>query len=135
MIPDDVKKLFSSGTVIWLATVDGDGVPNVAPMLQYWWVDEGTLLIGDYFMKATKANVQATGRLCVAANDGEAETSYKLKGPARSVTEGEMYDKAMAERRKVKADAPDFKSVIVFTVEEIYDLAPGESAGRLVAKV
>ena len=135
MIPEDVKTLFAGGRVIWLATVDADGVPNVAPMLQYWWADERTMLIGDHFMKATKANVEAGGKLCIAANDPDAKTSFKLKGPARVETAGPMFDRAMAECRKVKADAPNFKSVLVFTVEQVYDLRPGENAGGLMAKV
>jgi len=135
VIPEEVKALFAGGKVIWLATVDAAGVPNVAPMLQYWWADDKTMLIGDYFMKATKANVEAVGKLCIAANDSEAKASFKLKGSARVETSGPMYDRAMAERKKVKADAPKFKSVVVFTVEEVYDLRAGENAGALMAKV
>lgn len=135
MIPDDVKALFDGKHVIWLGTVDAGGVPNVAPMMQYWWADAKTMVIGDYFMKATRANAQVTGVMCIAASDADAKKSFKLKGAARVETEGPMYDFAMAERRKVKADANPFKSVVVFTVHGVYDLMPGPNAGALIAEV
>jgi len=61
-IPSEVKRLLDRGKTISLATVDRDGNPNVAPMLQYWWFSGDTMVIADLFMRATSANVRDTGK-------------------------------------------------------------------------
>ena len=77
-IPNDVKAAFRDRPIVWLATADDSGVPNVAPMLQYWWIEEGTLVIGDIFMKATRANIESNGEACIAVYDAGSNNAYKL---------------------------------------------------------
>ncbi len=132
MIPQEVKDLFGGGRIVWMATADEAGVPNAAPMLQYWWVGEDTMVIGDMFMKATKANVEATGKVCLGVLDEAGEKSYKIKGAASYVTQGEMYDFAQAELTK-KKPGKKFKGAVVFTVQSAYNLTRGQNAGSLIA--
>ena len=132
MIPQEVKKVFGDGRIIWMATADAAGVPNVAPMLQYWWVDESTMVISDVFMKASKANAQATGKVCLAVLDEASGQSYKLKGTACYQTEGKMYDCAQAKLSK-KNPGKKFKGVVVCQIDSVYDLSRGENAGKQIA--
>jgi len=134
MIPQEVRELFAAGRLAWLATADGEGVPNVAPMLQYWWADEKTIVVGDLFMKATKANVEATGKACLAVYDESSDKSYKLKGRARYETSGPLYDLAQGELAKRKPDKK-FKGVVALRVRSVYDLSRGPRAGALIAEV
>jgi predicted pyridoxine 5'-phosphate oxidase superfamily flavin-nucleotide-binding protein len=131
MIPQEVKSLFGYGKLCWMATADALAIPNVAPMRQVWWVGEKCLVIGDMFMKATATNVRSMGRVCLAAYDPETGQSWKMTGMATYETEGPNYDMAQAELQKKKPDKR-FKGVVVFTVQAVYDQAPGPNAGSLV---
>ncbi len=134
MIPEPVKAMFTGGSLFFLATADAQGTPNVAPMLQAWWADETTLVIGDMLMKATRANVQATGKVCLSAWDEASDRAYKLVGDAVYETAGPRYDVAQAELVKTKPDKR-FKGVVVLTVRAVYDQTRGPNAGALVAEV
>lgn len=134
MIPEEVKSLFGNRQLCWLATADATGLPNVAPMRQVWWTGERSLVIGDMFMKATAANIQSTGRMCLAAYDQETERSWKLTGTATYETEGPNYDMAQAEVQKSKP-GKRFKGVVVFSIQGVYDQVPGPNAGSLVLKL
>ncbi|MBN2577804.1 MAG: pyridoxamine 5'-phosphate oxidase family protein [Pirellulales bacterium] len=131
MTLQDVKPLFSGSHVVWMATADASGMPNVAPMRQLWWSGERTLVIGDLFMKVSAANVQATGRACLGVHDAEGEKAWKLTGTASYETEGPNYDLAQTELAKKKPDKR-FKGVVVFTVQAVYDQMPGPNAGKVV---
>lgn len=134
MIPEEVKSLFGNRQLCWMATADASGAPNVAPMRQAWWSGQRSLVIGDMFMKATAANIQSTGRMCLAAYNPEAERSWKLTGTATYEMEGPNYDMAQAELQKNKL-GKRFKGVVVFTIQAVYDQVPGPNAGSLVIKL
>lgn len=129
-IPEQVKDMFGNGLMVYLATVDENCMPNVVPMLQYWWFDEDTMVIGDLFMKATRANIQANGRACISGC-GKGGESYKLKGTATYETSGPAYDLANGNLHKRKPDK-DFKGVVVFKVTEVYNASRGPKAGELM---
>ncbi len=134
MIPQEVKSLFDGNHVCWMATADASGTPNVAPMLNLWWSGEQSLVIGDMFMKTTAANVQSHGRMCLAAYDPATGRSWKMTGTATYETKGPNYDMAQAELQKKNPDMR-FKGAVVFTIQAVYDQAPGANAGKLVVKL
>jgi len=131
-IPEQVVKMFNEKPMMYLATVDGDGMPNVVPMLMYWWFSDDTMVIGDLYMKATKANVQATGKACISAC-GKSGEAYKLKGTATYQTSGPAYDLANGELHKSKPER-NFKGAVVFKVTSVYDATRGSEAGKLMAE-
>jgi predicted pyridoxine 5'-phosphate oxidase superfamily flavin-nucleotide-binding protein len=85
-------------------------------------------------MKATASNIQSTGRMCLAAHDQQTERSWKLIGTAAYETEGPNYDMAQAELQKNKP-GKRFKGVVAFTIDAVYDQAPGPNAGSLVVRL
>ncbi|MEO0098795.1 MAG: pyridoxamine 5'-phosphate oxidase family protein [candidate division WOR-3 bacterium] len=131
-IPERVKKLIDGTRNIAFATVDKEGMPNVVPMLQYWWLAEDTLVIADFLMKKSKENVLETGKVCIAVWDDTGE-SYKLKGNAAYETSGPGYDLA---KRKIQEKTPDRcpKGVVVIKFTEVYNTSRGPKAGELIAK-
>jgi predicted pyridoxine 5'-phosphate oxidase superfamily flavin-nucleotide-binding protein len=131
-IPEPVKKMFEKRPMMYLATVGEDGMPNVVPMLQYWWFDQDTMVVGDLFMKATKANIKANGKVCISAC-GEGNEAYKLKGTATYETSGPAYGLANGELHRGNP-GKDFKGVVVLKVTEVYDAAKGPDAGRLMVR-
>jgi len=134
MTPAPCKAMFTGGSLFFMGTAGADGTPNVAPMLQAWWADDRTLVIGDMMMKATAANARATGKVCLSAYDADADKACKLVGTAVYETEGPRYDLAQAELAK-KAPDKHFKGVVVVTVKAVYDQSRGPNAGSLVAEV
>ena len=132
-IPEKAKRLMEQGKVIALATSSKEAIPNVVFMLQYWWFQQDTLVIGDVFMNATHRNVQENGFASFCVWDEETDQSYKFKGTTRYETLGEAYEFANANLHKKKPDK-NFKGVVVIKVTEVYDASRGENAGKLIAK-
>ena len=102
-------------------------------MLQYWWVNNHTLIIADFFMKATRVNIEANNRVCIAVWDDQSGESYKFKGTATYQITGEMYEKG---KNFVQKSNPGKipKGVVVVKIKEVYDLFRGPNAGNLIAK-
>jgi predicted pyridoxine 5'-phosphate oxidase superfamily flavin-nucleotide-binding protein len=130
-IPKEVVQTFSDQPLMYLATVDVNGMPNVVPMLQYWWFSDDTMVVGDLFMNATKANVQANGNVCISAC-GKNTEAYKLRGNATYEKSGPAYELANGKLHTSKPDK-DFKGVVVFKVAEVYNVSKGPDAGKLMA--
>ncbi len=133
VVPERAKRLMSPGKVFALATASAGGEPNVAPMQQAWWADDRTLVVGDFFMCLTKANILENGRASFTAWDPESRESYKFTGSARYVTDGPEYDLANGEMRR-RMPGKNFKGVVVIAVERVYDVKSGPAAGQLITE-
>jgi predicted pyridoxine 5'-phosphate oxidase superfamily flavin-nucleotide-binding protein len=132
-IPEKAKRLMEQEKIIALATSSTEAVPNVVFMLQYWWFQPDTLVIGDIFMNATRRNIQENGFASFCVWDEETDQSYKFKGVAKYETSGEAYEFANANLHKKKPDK-NFKGVAVIKVTEVYDASRGANAGKLIIK-
>ena len=128
-IPSKARELLSGGLTMAMATSDAAGFPNVVPMLQYWWHGEDELVVGDLFMKATRANVEQNGRVSLSAWSDKTGESYKYMGRGRYETAGEAYDMANGELRKKKPDKR-FKGVVVVKISDVYIATKGKRAGE-----
>jgi predicted pyridoxine 5'-phosphate oxidase superfamily flavin-nucleotide-binding protein len=132
VIPEGPKTILDRQMLMAFATCSTHGVPNVAYMLQYWWLSEDELVVGDVFMKATRENVEDTGQVSFCVWDEQADRSYKFKGVARYETSGAAYELANENLHRKKPDK-NFKGVIVVKITEVYDASRGPNAGRLIA--
>ena len=132
VIPQEVKGMLQQPTIIALATSSREAIPNVVYMLQYWWLGEDEIVIGDVFMKATKKNVEENEHVSLCAWDEQLERSYKLKGTARYETSGPAYDLANENLHKKKPDK-NFKGVVTIKITEVYDASRGGNAGKRIA--
>ncbi len=132
-VPQRARDLMSFGQVMSLATASAAGEPNVAPMQQCWWYDDETIVIGDFFMKQTKANILENGRASFAVWKGDPREAYKYTGAAQYLTSGPEYDLANGEMHKKKPDK-NFKGVVVIKVEKVYDIKSGPKAGQLITE-
>ncbi|OPZ85400.1 MAG: Pyridoxamine 5'-phosphate oxidase [bacterium ADurb.Bin429] len=126
-----IREFVVQQAIIALATTARDGMPNVAPMFWKVWYDETKLLVLDNFMRATKANVLATGRASVSVWDAASGTAYQLKGAAKDVTEGPYFE-AGASHMAVQKPGQRPKGVVVLHVTSVYTQQPGIHAGNLV---
>ncbi len=87
-----------------LATSTRSGEPNVAPMGQCWRYSDNEMVIGDFFMKVTKTNIQENGTVSFTVWDDVSRAGYKFKG------------------------------VVLIHVKEVYDMKPGPTAGQLITE-
>lgn len=132
-VPKRAKDLMRSGRVMALATASGKGEPNVAPMQQCWWFSDDVMVIGDFFMKQTKANIQENGRASFTVWQENPREGYKYTGSAQYLTGGPEYDLANSEMKKTMPDK-NFKGVVVIKVEKVFDIKSGPTAGELIAE-
>ena len=131
-VPERARSLMSHGKVMALATASKTGEPNVVPMQQCWWYDDSTLVVGDFFMKATKANIQENGQASFTLWQDSPREGYKFNGSAEYRTDGPEYDMANGEMKKKMPDK-NFKGVVVIRVEKVYDIKSGPTAGQLIS--
>ncbi|KPK75603.1 MAG: hypothetical protein AMJ79_10685 [Phycisphaerae bacterium SM23_30] len=132
VIPESAKKFMDHKPVIAFATCDQQGIPNVAPMLQYWWYNENTLVIGDFFMKMTRKNIEQNPMASFCCWDSQTQEAYKFSGPARYTTQGPEYDMANNNMRQKKPDK-NYKGVVIMTITHVYDMKSGPTAGNLIS--
>ncbi len=128
-LPESVKNLVEQQPIVALATSASDGTPNVAPIFWKLWYDENTLLLLDNYMKATKANIKASGTVSVSAWNAESGEGYQLKGTAEYFSEGLHMDAAAAHMEKQKPGTRP-RGVVVLRVDKVYIQTPGEHAGE-----
>lgn len=116
--------------VIYLATADADGTPNVVPIGGKKIIDDNTLLIVDVLLNRTKKNIFENPRVAIIVEDLKREkpVSYQLKGIAEIHAEGEYLElaKEVSEnawaRRKKAGHKKRYKvrGAVLVTIEDIY---------------
>ena len=130
-IPEKVGAMLDQWRLFALATTDSDGTPNVAPMMQMWRFKDDVIVIADLFMKLTRVNVETNGKAGIGIWDDKTRESYKLKGEARYVTEGEEYDFTVSKIREKNPKANP-KGALVIRIISVFDTASGPKAGELL---
>jgi predicted pyridoxine 5'-phosphate oxidase superfamily flavin-nucleotide-binding protein len=132
VIAEPAKAILDKQTLMAFATCSRQGVPNVVYMLQYWWLSEDELVVGDVFMHATRDNVRENGQVSFCVWDEQTDRSYKFKGRARYETSGPAYELANGKLHEKKPDQ-NFKGAVVVTITEVYDASRGPNAGKRIA--
>jgi predicted pyridoxine 5'-phosphate oxidase superfamily flavin-nucleotide-binding protein len=61
-----IEALAGQTTPKFLATLDGDGVPNVVPVISLQAADESTIIFGEFMLWKTRRNLEVDPRVCVA---------------------------------------------------------------------
>jgi predicted pyridoxine 5'-phosphate oxidase superfamily flavin-nucleotide-binding protein len=113
-----------------LATVSDAGVPNVVPVGALMVKDPETILIGDNFFKKTAENVRRPN--ChVAVTSWIDREGYQVKGTGNYVTDGPDYE-MMKQYIKAINEILPAKGCLVMKVTEVFDVAPGPSAGEKI---
>ncbi|MEM4405812.1 MAG: pyridoxamine 5'-phosphate oxidase family protein [Candidatus Methanomethylicaceae archaeon] len=138
-IPQHVKETLEAAQKerrLVVATSSKSAVPNAAPIGILKIVNDETLLIVDNYFLKTRQNLEENPHVSISAwhmeeKEGSLSTkaAYQLKGRAKIVSSGELYERVRTEIKSKRPELP-VKAIVLIKVEEIYDSKSGPNAGK-----
>jgi len=131
-LTEEMKAAFRTMKVFPVATASKDGWPNVVPIGFVELVDDETIWIADNFMKKTLANVRENPKVSIYIWGAETKGCFQVKGNVEVRTSGPEFEKMQFTVRSKMAKAPA-KSLLIMTIQEIYECTPGPQAGEKIA--
>ncbi|MGP8319606.1 MAG: pyridoxamine 5'-phosphate oxidase family protein [Methanosarcinaceae archaeon] len=130
-MPQEVKETIEKQNPVPVATVDADGVPNVAFVGLLKILDDETILIADNFFNKTEANIKSNPKISLVAYDSYAKKSYQVKGSVELLTSGLIYEDMVKWVHSKNANLPA-KAAVVMHVEEVFNSMFGKHAGEKI---
>lgn len=130
-LTEEIKRALSTVKVFPVATASKDGVPNVVPIGFLELADDETVWISDNFMKKTLDNVLENPKVSFYVWGPETNGCFQIKGTVEVKTSGPEFDKMQETVRAKMAQAPA-KGLLVMTIQEVFQCAPGPDAGEQI---
>jgi hypothetical protein len=138
-IPEPAKRMMLDQGIVWVATSDKDGVPNVSPRSAFWVTDDGALAWCDWFKHKTFWNWRENNRVAIAVVDTSTFTGWQLKGSCEIVEDpraiAEALENAFSKphhplfKKTVELHGGEYSPIVVeFRADQIYSLAPVEAS-------
>lgn len=128
-VTEEIKESLKSTRVAFLATASKDGVPNVAPIAAFKFLDDETLLISDQFFLKTLANLKENPKIALAwwgEKDG-----FQIKADITLHTDDEIFRQNVAWVRGIK-ETLNPKSAVVGKITDVYIVKSGQDAGKKI---
>jgi len=132
-LPENLKSLMEGGHVIWVATADSDGCPNIAIKGSGAVADSEHLYFADLFSQKTRANLASNPQVAIGIHDAEKHLALQVKGRAILSDSGALYDTVVA---RLKEKMPSLRAptyVVEIAVESVWDMTAGPNAGNRIA--
>jgi predicted pyridoxine 5'-phosphate oxidase superfamily flavin-nucleotide-binding protein len=114
----------------FIGTVDGDGIPNVAPKRSTRVLSDDSLIFTEGTGRTTYENIKRGSKVAVAVVNREVLDGYRFLGNAILLESGDLYEQAAAMSAKMGLPKP--RAVAVVTITAIYSLKPGPFAGKQI---
>lgn len=111
-----------------LATTSNDGQAHVVPVSTVR-VEDGKIILVNYFMGQTLANLERNAQVALAFWKGLA--GYQVKGVADYEFDGERFDLTVAWVKQILPDRV-VKGIVVITPVQVFDISAGPEAGKEV---
>ena len=129
-IPKEVMDVITApDSIKMIATVDENGIPNVANVHSVTAIDSETIAFAELFIKQTKTNLEKTKKAAIVVFKGPM-SGYQLKGAfAGFQTSGPIFD-AFSEKVMAAMKLP-VKSVGLIKVENVFEGSPGKDSKKL----
>jgi hypothetical protein len=137
-IPSNVQKMMNEEGIIFVATCNSFGIPNVSPRTAFIITDDGRLLWASWFKHKTYRNERENNHVSVAVVNSNTLTGYQMKGHVQHITEPSEATRRMLEmsqkprhanfNKMVQSQLHDPPLIVQFVLEELYSLAPNESS-------
>jgi predicted pyridoxine 5'-phosphate oxidase superfamily flavin-nucleotide-binding protein len=125
-----VMKEMVSTQQCFIATVNDDGTPNIAPKRSTRVLSDESLIFTEGTGGATYRNIKRGSKVSVAVVNRDIVDGYRFIGDAVLQESGELYDAAAAISAKMGRPKPF--AVAVINISEIYSLKPGPTAGKRI---
>lgn len=85
MMNEPVREASLRSVLCWLATVDGDGLPNVSPKEVWAIADDAHVVVANIASPMSVRNISQQPQVCLSFVDVFVQKGFKLKGPAHEV--------------------------------------------------
>jgi predicted pyridoxine 5'-phosphate oxidase superfamily flavin-nucleotide-binding protein len=95
-------------------------------------LDDGRLLLCDVFMKKTRKNILANGKVCIAVCNPDAMEGYQINGTTEYVTEGEHYETWKVNAAAMSGGTLVPKGVVLVTPECVRVSSPSKINGKVL---
>jgi len=115
----------------FVATVNANGTPNVAPKRSTRVLSDDSLIFTEGTGGATYENIKRYSKVSVAVVNRDSVDGYRFVGEASLLESGPLYDEAAASAAKLGRPKPF--AVAVINITEIDSLKPGPTAGNKIA--
>jgi predicted pyridoxine 5'-phosphate oxidase superfamily flavin-nucleotide-binding protein len=132
ILTDDMKRVVREQRLGFIATVCPDGTPNLSPKGTTAVWDDDHLIFADIRSPRTVANLRQNHAIEINVVDQVSRKGYRFKGTADVLTEGPVYEQALALREKSGASSP-VRAFVLVCVERalavtspVYDLGARE---------
>ncbi|MBP0440920.1 pyridoxamine 5'-phosphate oxidase family protein [Tianweitania sediminis] len=141
-INETFRAELDGAVLCWLATVDGDGMPNVTPKEIFTVHDEETLVVADIMSSNSVRNIGGQPRACLSFVDVFRQRGFKAAGSARIIAQDDPNFERFAAGL-IDLAGPDYpvRNVIALRIEKIsriwapsYQLFPERSEGERMAE-
>lgn len=126
----EVKALIGAVTPL-VATCGGFGFPNVTPKGSLRVVDDETLVFSELAGGKTYHNLKDRPSASVLVLDLEKKAGYQIKGSAKIMDQGELFNAAV-EQSKARAGRPP-QYVVRIDVAEVWSVWPGQTDEQISA--
>lgn len=85
LINESVRESARRSVLCWLATVDGDGQPNVSPKEVWAIADDAHVVVANIASPVSARNIAQHPQVCLSFVDVFVQKGFKLKGAAHEV--------------------------------------------------
>lgn len=125
---EQVRKIFAEQ--IWSIATCGEE-PNVVPVGYKTVLDDGRLAACAVFLDRTLRNIAQNPKVAVSAYDTPSLEGYQIKGTAKVVTEGAVFEQMQIMVRSINAKAA-VKAVLLITPETVIVSTPGPDNNKVL---
>lgn len=124
-LTSEMKDLIQKYQLAFIATVDEEGKPNVAPKGSIGVLDDETVFYIELAGTKTFENLRKNSKVAIAVIDLEGRRrGYQFKGVAELIREGILYEEALRRiselSRRIGRELPKPKAVVKIKITEIY---------------
>ncbi len=132
VISEDMLRVLGEQSLVFVATVNADGTPNLSPKgtVRHWRGDQ--LVFADLRSPGTMRNLRANPAVDLNVVDPIVRKGYRFKGNARILDAGLERDEVMAMYRQTTERADErIRGLVVIDVTEAFPLtSPAYDLGR-----
>lgn len=122
ILTDDMRRLVNEQRLGFVATVNIDGTPNLAPKGSTRVWDRDHIIFADIGAPDTVASLHRNPAMEICVFDDAAKQGWRFKGVAIVLSEGALFHQIRNSYAQGDA-SPDFPHIVLMTVEDAVPLS------------